>query len=311
MLRAFFTAGLCLLLVGLAQAGKYAAATGGESAVSVVVMDDYHAVLDLFEQLHYTDKRWMAGDRHVPRVYLATVPEQWGKGVSQAVGVPLKKRLFFRAVGPLVLRSNELIREDRRRLQALQNAASLSDEEQGWLRQLAAQYRVDADAGDAAALISPLLRRVDVIPPSLILAQAAEESGWGTSRFAFAGNALFGQWTWGGKGITPESQRGGMGDYKIAAFDAPLQSVQAHALNLNSHRAYASFRDLRASKRKQEKPLTGLEAAGTLDKYSERGQDYVTSLRSIIQYNKLQGADDARLADMHALVLVLPTDQTQ
>lgn len=300
-------AAVMLLLLGMAtQAEEYPEATGGEQKVSVVIIDDYHAVLDLFEQLHYTDERWIAGDRHVPRLYLSTVPEQWGKGVSHEISVTLKKKLFFRAVGPLVLRSNELILKDRQRLQALAEQEALSAEEDAWVRELAGQYRVDEDA--VTEQMTLLLHRVDAIPPSLILAQAAEESGWGTSRFAFAGNALFGQWTWGGKGITPEGQRSGMGDYKIAAFDAPLQSVQAHALNLNSHPAYASFRELRAMQRDTDEAFTGLQAATTLDKYSERGQDYVKSLHAIIKYNKLQGTDKALFEDMHALVLV-PADQ--
>ena len=101
-----------------------------------------------------------------------------------------------------------------------------------------------------------------------------------------------------------------MGNYKIAAFDAPLQSVQAHALNLNSHPAYTHFRTLRASSRKAGRPYTGLDAAATLDKYSERGAAYVQSLQSIIKYNKLQGTDAARFADMHAMVLV-PADQAR
>lgn len=306
MTRTIF-ATLLMLWSCFALASDYAEATGGESRVSVVIIDDYRAVLELFEQLHYTDKNWVEGDRHVPRVYLSTVPEQWGKGISHEISVSLKKKLFFRAVGPLILRSNELIQRDRTRLLALHKQSALSGEDNRWLQQIAEQYRVENEGKERTA---ELLRRVDVVPPSLILAQAAEESGWGTSRFAFAGNALFGQWTWGGKGITPESQRSGMGDYKIAAFDAPLQSVQAHALNLNSHPAYQAFRTLRASKRKAGKPYTGLDAATTLDKYSERGQAYVKSLQSIIKYNRLQGTDAARFANMHAMVLV-PADQAR
>lgn len=289
-------------------ADNYSEATGGEDKVTVVIMEDYRAVLDLFEQLNYTDQTWLAGSRHVPRVYLSTVPERWGNETSQAITVSLKKALFFRVVGPLVLRSNELIQQDRRRLLALQKQSALPREESDWLQAMAAQYRVEADGQSPGGLIAPLLARVDTIPTSLILAQAAEESGWGTSRFAFAGNALFGQWTWGGKGVTPLEQRSGMGDYKIAAFDAPLQSVQAHALNLNSHPAYAQFRAMRAEKRKAGKAFTGLQAAATLDRYSERGQDYVKSLQSIIRYNKLQDTDSVLFAAMHAMVIV-PANQ--
>lgn len=301
-----WVAGVRLFLCSTLQAADYAEATGGESKVSVVVLEDYHGLLDLYEQLDYTDETWLAGDRHVPRLYLTSVPAQWGAEVSHAVTVALKKRLFFRTVGPLVLRSNELILQDRKRLLGLSSRGDLPADDKAWVRQLAEQYGVGEGALDDQ--INRLLDRVDVIPPSLILAQAAEESGWGTSRFAFEGNALFGQWTWGGNGITPKGQRSGMGDYRIAAFESPLQSVRAHALNLNRHSAYAAFRELRASQRDRGQSFTGLQAATTLDKYSERGMDYVKSLQSIITFNKLHGTDDALFADMRALVLV-PADQ--
>ena len=98
-----WVAGVLLFLCSTLQAADYAEATGGESKVSVVVLEDYHGLLDLYEQLDYTDETWLAGDRHVPRLYLTSVPAQWGAEVSHAVTVALKKRLFFRTVGPLVL----------------------------------------------------------------------------------------------------------------------------------------------------------------------------------------------------------------
>ena len=295
---------LLLLCSSVTYAAEYSKATGGEPKVSITIVDDYPAVLELFEQMTYTDKSWANGKRQVPRIYLSTVPKEWGKVISKEIDVTLKKQLFFRAIGPLVLRSNELIKHDRARLLALKKAATISPEDSQWIEKLADHYRLTRESSAPKKLIPPLLLRVDTIPPSLILAQAAEESGWGTSRFAFAGNALFGQWTWGGDGITPNQQRDGMGHYQIAKFDAPLLSVEAHALNLNSHPAYERFRALRAKKHNAGKKLSGLDAAETLDKYSERGQDYVKSLQSIINYNKLKGTDDAYLATMHAIVLV-------
>ena len=142
-----------------------------------------------------------------------------------------------------------------------------------------------------------------------MLAQAAEESGWGTSRFAFTGNALFGQWTWGGQGIRPEQQRSGRGDYKIAAFDAPLQSVQAHASNLNTHNAYSQFRTRRAQLRANNERISGNKLVDALSSYSERGLDYVKSLRSIINYNNLDDTDDAYLNKGQPIVLIPPLNR--
>lgn len=279
------------------------AATGGEPEPRLVELENYHQALELFAELNYTPEAWQAGIREVPRIYLAEITDRWAKVTTKEIDVTLKKRLFFRAIGPLALRSNELILNDRRRLLEIDDTPA----ERPWLEALANDYGVDpAQYADARELRAALLPRVDAVPPSLVLAQAAEESGWGTSRFAFTGNALFGQWTWGDKGIRPEQQRESKGDYKIAAFDAPLQSVQAHARNLNTHRAYADFRRAREQMRREERALNGHELAGTLTSYSERGADYVKTLRSIISFNKLGPADDAYLSDGQAIVLVDP-----
>ncbi len=285
-----------------AQAQSYSAATANEHTVSVVAIADYHGLLDLFEQFDYTDESWLEGRRDVPRIYLSGIPERWGKVTSHDITVTLKKRLFFRALGPLVLRSNETIQADRVRLLALQKHDTLSADDSAWLATMASQYRAEGDTQQA--LLEDLIVRVDVLPPSLILAQAAEESGWGTSRFAFTGNALFGQWTWGDDGIVPEQQRANKGNYKIARFDSPLESVQAHALNLNAHPAYAGFRALRRQHQEAGTSLSGMEAATTLQSYSERGEAYVDSLQAIIRVNRLQGADAAYLRKMRALVIV-------
>ena len=279
------------------------AATGGEPNPQVMALGDYKAALQLFRELNYTPEAWQAGVREVPRVYLAQIDDRWAKVTTKEIDVNLKKRLFFRAIGPLALRSNELISADRKRLQALQESPSAEDS--NWLQGLATVYGLDTNEFNSnAALKEQLLLRVDIVPPSLILAQAAEESGWGTSRFAFTGNALFGQWTWGGDGMLPAQQRDGKGDYKIASFESPLDSVRAHALNLNSHSAYSEFRQQRAALRAANERISGLALAGKLTNYSERGEDYVKSLRSIINYNNLDAVDDAYLGNGQAIVMV-------
>jgi len=301
---------LLLLISSCAQSdnappdSSFAAATGGESSLRIVTINNYQEALDLFNELNYTPEAWQAGIRIVPRLYLSTISERWSKVATKELDVALKKRLFFRAIGPLALRSNELILVDRKRLEEIIRSGNYADE-QPWLQKLAGQYRLQTDdSSDYAAVATSLQQRVDIVPPSLVLAQAAEESGWATSRFAFTGNALFGQWTWGDKGIRPEGQRANKGDYKIATFDSPLQSVQAHAMNLNTHNAYREFRARRAELRNKGARISGLALTGALTGYSERGNDYVKSINSIINFNKLDPADDAYLDDKQPIVLI-------
>ena len=271
-------------------------------------------VEQLFEDLGYTPERWQAGVREVPKIYFATVPERWRDTTSQQVTVQTKKRLFFRALAPIALYSNGLILKERSRVEELaplydagQQPAQTDAE---WIADLAVRYRVIDSAEQVVdtGVIAELLRRVDVVPISLTLSQAAEESGWGTSRFAAEGNALFGQWTWGDKVIKPKQQRKGKGDYGIAAFDTTLDSVRAYMQNLNTHRAYADLRAKRAELRERGEPMSGRILAGTLTSYSERGAAYVETLYTIMNANRLDPADDAYLAD-GPVYLMVPTGE--
>lgn len=270
----------------------------------------YQEVGELFEDLNYTPEAWQAGIREVPRAYLTDIAPRWRDKVSNDVTVLTKKRIFFRALAPLALRSNELILRDRGRAADLEKRLAAGDTLNGddseWLANLAVKYGVAQDGKaplDQKAL-DELMVRVDIVPVSLVLSQCAEESGWGTSRFAAEGNALFGQWSWGGKGIKPEQQREGMGDYRIAAFETPLASVMAYMMNLNTHAAYAGLRARRAQMRSGGERIAGWELAKTLDKYSERGAAYVDSLHGIMRVNKLDPADDAFLGDGPTIYLV-------
>ena len=269
----------------------------------------YTEVGELFEDLGYTPETWEAGIREVPRVFLTTIAPRWRDRVSNEVSVLTKKRIFFRSLAPLVLRSNEFILRDRARLEEIvgrRGGGGLGDADRQWLTELAAAYGVvkDDQATVDQAVLAELMLRVDAVPVSLTLAQCAEESGWGTSRFAAEGNALFGQWSWGGEGIKPLEQRKGMGDYRIAAFETPLESVMAYMLNLNTHAAYAGLRSRRAELRARGERISGWELAETLDKYSERGPAYVESLHGIMKVNRLDPADDAYLGDGPTIWLV-------
>jgi Bax protein len=263
-------------------------------------------VRDFFAEAEYTYDRWQEGERSVPRFYLAHVPSRWRKEVAPELPVPLKKRYFFFAYAPLVLESNEDIMADRARLLELIARDGHAPDEQEWLRELCRMYRLKApeDGSPDAGQLEELQRRVDAVPPSLALAQAAVESGWSTSRFADQGNALFGQWTWGDDGITPKEQRGHLGDYKIKAFATPEESIAAYMHNLNTHPSYAEFRAERERQRQAAGGLSGQELARTLTSYSEKGEEYVETLLSVIRVNGLPPADEAYLRDMRPVMLV-------
>ena len=270
--------------------------------------ESYVQVAELFEQLDYTEATWQAGIRQVPRVFLADIPPRWRDTVSKSVTVKVKKQIFFRALAPLALRSNELILADRERLTALAETGvgAWSADDRAWLSELAFRYGVTGEASDEVTpdALPELAVRVDIIPLSLALSQAAEESGWGTSRFAATGNALFGQWTWGPHAMKPAQQRAKLGNYGIRAFGTPLESVISYMLNLNSHRAYTKLRVRRAELRAAGEEPTGWILAETLDKYSERGAEYVKSLHAIMRVNRLTDADVAYLSEGPDLLLV-------
>jgi uncharacterized FlgJ-related protein len=272
---------------------------------------NYKDVLALFDRLGYTEKAWQGGIREVPRVYLAEVPDTWRERSAKELSVADKKRLFFRVIAPIVLRINELILEDRARAKELTarlaRGQSVTPDDQAWLTELAVKYKVFESTSERldSDAVAELLMRVDVVPPSLSLAQAASESGWGTSRFAAQGNSLFGQWTWG-KGLKPTEQRTSeFGDQRIAAFGSTGQSAYSYALNLNTERAYRDLRLKRAERRRQGLRISGTVLAETLLNYSERGQAYVDDLKALIRENRLDDADDAYLRHM-AVIHIVP-----
>jgi uncharacterized FlgJ-related protein len=270
----------------------------------VFEFQSYMEIERLFEELNYTQAAWDAGIREVPRLVMTNIPSRWRSTSAAEVAVTTKKQLFFRLLGPGALMLNESIEADRARLLALietgQSTASPEDLE--WLLALCATYRVEPSVPISPEDLAKLVTRVDVIPPSLVLAQAAEESGWGTSRFADVGNALFGQWTWS-EGMTPLHPRAEKGDYRVARFDTPLDSVRAYMLNLNTHPAYDELRIRRREMRDLGQTPNGWELAETLTRYSERGEAYVETLHVIMRVNALAAADDAYLSDAPTIYL--------
>ena len=146
---------------------------------------------------------------------------------------------------------------------------------------------------------------MDEIPVSMAIAQAAKETGWGTSRFAQEGNALFGQWTWSGEGIKPTDADNNT-THKVMKFKVLQASVRAYQRNLNTHSSYKGFRGIRAELREEGKKLDSMILSEHLDKYAETGKEYVKVLQQIIKQNKLKDFDDAKLlpssVDLESLI---------
>lgn len=274
-----------------------------------VEVSSYKDMLELFEKLNYTPEAWQAGIREVPRVYLPIIGTKWGSTASKEVTIKNKKRLFFRGMTPLILRSNELIMMDRDRLKNIKRSfnknSDIPEKDQKWVLKLANFYKVSPAEGLVTnSMLEELMVKVDIVPVALALAQGAEESGWGTSRFASEGNAVYGQWTWGKNAISPKEQRKELGNYGIAAFETLQESVTAYMFNLNTHNAYSSLRNKRAELRNKGEKITGYVLAGQLTKYSERGEEYVKGLRSLMDVNQLGPTDDAYLSKDSPIYLI-------
>ena len=199
-----------------------------------------------------------------------------------------RKNMFIKIVLPLIIKENTKIRIDRKRLFTILNKNSNTDIENKWLEKKYKQY------GARQNDLSTLKVRMDEIPVSLAIAQAAKETGWGTSRFALKGNALFGQWTWSGEGLKPKEADENEG-HKVMKFNVLQASVRAYQRNLNTHKTYREFRLARAQLRDDGKPLDSIILSQFLDEYAETGQEYVKILRKIIEQNNLKDFDNAKL----------------
>ena len=199
-----------------------------------------------------------------------------------------KKELFIQIVLPLILEENKKIRLARKTLFSILNKNNNSEAEKNWLKSKFKQY------GVVNRDLPTLKIRMDEIPVSLAIAQAAKETGWGTSRFAQEGNALFGQWTYTGEGIKPAKSDENE-NHKVMKFKILKASVRAYQRNLNTHKSYREFRKVRAIQRDVLGDLNSLELVNYLDKYAETGNEYIKILKKIIEQNKLTDFDDAKI----------------
>ncbi len=276
-------------------AGASSAASGaagdGEEARSLRSVKTVAAVTAHFASLGYDLDAVRSAARPVPRIYLESLP----RDLARIGHVATKKTLFVQAVLPVVLRVNEELVAERWRAEHLGNRlarhGTLSSADRKWLLDAAELY------GTKPLDVPALLNRMDIVPPSLAIAQAAEESGWGTSRFVLEGNALFGQYTYKSKtGMVP-MRRDADRQHRVRRYEDLLDAARSYAHNLNTHWAYEDFRRHRSGMRRAGSLIGGYELAGKLWKYSERRAAYIETIRRIIRQNRLDDFDRAWLGD--------------
>jgi len=239
---------------------------------------------NLFDDLGYDLKGVRAGQKVKP-IYLTKLP----KDIKHLGDTRKKRELFIKIVLPLILAENNKIQEDRDKLFKILGKNFNTPGERVWLKRRFKEYKIDDKD------LAKLKMRMDIIPVSLALAQAANESGWGTSRFALEGNALFGQWTWSKKGIMPKNKDPDK-THKVLQFQILKASVRAYKNNLNTHNAYKEFREVRAQLREENKEIiTGLDLVEYIKSYAAIGEKYVVILKDIIVRNSLTDFDKANL----------------
>ena len=257
--------------------------------VAEVILPDLNlkteTVLNLFKDVDY-DLSKVRNKKLVKPIYFTQFP----KDLDELQNTRLKKETFIKIVLPLVVAENERILADRKKLKRVSKKKKTSDLEKQWLRQKLLEYKVKKGN------IDELLIRMDIIPTSIAIAQAAKESGWGTSRFALEGNALYGQWTWSGNGIEPLDRESNK-NHKILKFPILRASVKAYQNNLNTHKSYVGFRNKRLVMREKNKDISGLELTDTLKNYAQTGSEYIKILNQIIRQNRLTDFEPVRLVN--------------
>ena len=263
--------------------------TEPKEKVAEVILPDLNlktqTVLNLFKDVDY-DLNTVRYEKRVQPIYFTQFP----KDLDEIQSVQLKKETFIKIVLPLVVAENEKILEDRFKLKQISSRKITTDKEKQWLRQKFLEYKVKRGN------VEELNIKMDIIPASIALAQAAKESGWGTSRFALEGNAIFGQWTWNGKGIAP-LDRDKSKTHKVLKFPILRASVKAYKNNLNTHKSYVKFRAKRKELREKNKKITGLILTETLDNYAQTGSEYTKIIAQIITQNRLMDFELVRLTN--------------
>ena len=238
---------------------------------------------ELFKSTNYNLKD-VRKNKLVKPVSLSLLPNE----IKKIENIKKRKDLFIQIILPLIIKENHNIKLDRIKLFSILNKSKNTRAQKNWLKLKFKQY------GIMNKDLSTLKIRMDEVPVSLAIAQAAKETGWGTSRFALEGNALFGQWTWTGEGLKPSDAENDS-SHKVMKFKVLQASVKAYQRNLNTHSSYKKFRSTRAELRDEGKELDSMILSEHLDKYAETGKEYVKILQQIIRQNTLKDFDDAKL----------------
>ena len=254
-----------------------------ETGPSLSVRIEASVLNQVFEDDGYTLNQ-VRKSKLVKPFEVGMLPEE----LKQIESSKIRKDLFIKIVLPLVLSENNRIKRDRTTLFKILNKNNNTKSEKDWLKKKFKQY------GVVSKDLSTLKIRMDIIPVSLAIAQAAKETGWGTSRFAIEGNALFGQWTFSGKGIKPAGSDKN-DKHKVATFSVLKASVRAYQRNLNTHSSYKEFRKARAIQRDNDENLNSLELANFLNEYAETGEEYTKIIKKIIEQNSLKDFDSAKI----------------
>ena len=244
---------------------------------------DASTIKQLFDDTDYRLKD-VRETKLVKPVALTLLPNE----IKMIENTTERKEFFIQIILPLILEENNNIKLDRKTLFNIINKSNNTKLEKKWLEKKYKQY------GVVSKDLSLLKIRMDEIPVSLAIAQAAKETGWGTSRFAQEGNALFGQWTWSGEGLKPKEADETKG-HKVMKFNVLQASVRAYQRNLNTHRSYKNFRLARAELRDRGVQLDSIILSKFLNNYAETGDKYVDVLQKIIKQNNLKDFDDSKL----------------
>lgn len=261
-----------------------------------------HGLEAFFQTLDYD---WAELEEGVPLLILENMPYD----IDQIRSSKAKKRAFFMGLLPMVLLANQEIKRERQDVQLIlsrHKEGRLQDGDLERLEKILKRYGLRGHPLTDHRTRTRLLRRVDIIPPSLVLAQAANESAWGSSRFARLGNNLFGEWTYKpGTGIIPAGRPAGA-TYEVRKFSSIYQSIRSYMNNLNRNGAYRKLREIRAILRDSNQPVTGMSLAQGLANYSQRGNEYIIEIQAMIRQNKLMRVNNASLrlpeADTRAII---------
>ncbi len=240
------------------------------------------------------DYNWAQLENGVPPFILEEIPLDLNDSLSPSD----KKLAFFMGLLPMILLANQEIARERQEVQhALTRHRTMETRpgDQRRIEEIMTRYGLRGNPLNDHRLRSRLLRRVDTIPPSLVLAQAANESAWGSSRFARLGNNLFGEWTYqAGSGIVPEDRPPGA-TYEVRKFSSIYASIRSYMNNLNRNGAYANLRKIRENLRKTNQKVSGIALAQGLENYSQRGADYINEIQKMIRHNELSRVNSAFL----------------